>query len=160
MGSWCSASTDLAIGRVLDTLRFDLSHKTTRPFRNRAVALMENWAATFRKNQNPSEEVMLAVCSAAWPTPNQCTLLDWKRWRAEFNREVNLMQHKEPCSIFEGRNIERPTTRIQHMRRCEGTRWTANEIARRPPPEPCVQRAARFYEAIVTKPFRQLFRTA
>ena len=42
------------------------------------------------------------------------------------------------------------------MRRCEGTRWAANEIARRFPPEPCVQRAARFYEAIVTQPFRKL----
>ena len=99
---------------------------------------------------------MLAVCSAAWPTPNQCTLLDWKQWRAEFNREVNLMQQKEPCSIFEGRNIEHVRTRIKHMRRCEGTRWNANEVARRFPPEPCVQSAASFYEAVFTRPFRKL----
>ena len=116
MGSWLSATAGLAVGRVLDTLRFYMSHSTTCPYRNRAYALMENWASTFQKSLNPSDEVMLALCSAAWPTPNHCALLDWKQWRAEFNREVTLMQQKEPCSIFEGRTIEDTRTRIQ-MRR-------------------------------------------
>ena len=125
-------------------------------FRNRAVALMGNWASTFHTNLNPSDEATRALCSAAWPTPNQCALIDWKQWRAEFNREINLMQQTEPCSIFEGRTIEDARTRIQHMRRCDDTRWKQNELARRFAPEPCVQRAATYFDAMCVEPFRKL----
>ena len=93
VGSWRSASAGLAIGRVLDTIRFYLSHETTCPYRNKAVSSMENCATTFQATQRPSPAVMLALSSAAWPMPNQCALLDWS-WRAKFNREVNLMQQK------------------------------------------------------------------
>ena len=66
------------------------------------------------------------------------------------------MQQKEPCSIFEGRTIEDPRARIQHMRRCDDARWKQNELARRFPPEPCVQRAARYYEEMCIAPLRKL----
>ena len=61
--------------------------------------LFQKWAMTFQYAQKPSPDVMVAPSSAAWPMPNQCSLLDWRLWRAEFNREVNKMQQKELSSI-------------------------------------------------------------
>ena len=102
-GPWRSASAGLTIGRVLDTIRFYSSQETTCPWRNKAVSLFEYTAITFQETQKPSPDIMFALSSAAWPIPNQCSLLDWRVWRAEFNREVNNMQQKEPSSVWEGR---------------------------------------------------------